>query len=149
MTPFNPAPCPSPAPAGTHMFWWACFMARAASDIVLSTSVLVVAFSSASRWNSMVDRVPSSCANFPSYRFLRFSACSAAEQERWEGRDVLWACPHTQIPHHPAPEPLPHPRTGETCPMGLPLPTCNSAFHCSWLRPPLLHPLPPAEMPCP
>lgn len=44
-----------------------------------STSVLVLAFSRASLWNSMVDSVPSIWASCFSYRFFLFRACRAAE----------------------------------------------------------------------
>lgn len=61
---------------------WAACMARAARPMLRSTSVLVCAFSRASRWNSTVDRVPSICDSCFSSRFFLFSACSAAKQGR-------------------------------------------------------------------
>ena len=47
----------------SYMFSCAAFMALAAKPMFLRTSVLVLAFSRASRWNSMVDSVPSICAS--------------------------------------------------------------------------------------
>lgn len=47
----------------TYMFLWAPLSALAASPITLSTSVFVLAFCNASRWNSIVDSVPSICCN--------------------------------------------------------------------------------------
>lgn len=67
---------------GTHMFSWAALMALAARPMLLSTSVLVCAFSRASRWNSTVDRVPSICESCFSNLFFLFSACNAAKQGR-------------------------------------------------------------------
>lgn len=63
----------------TSMFLCAAFSASAAFFIVVSTCVLVLALSSASRCISMVDRVPSICCSCFSYRFLRFSAWMAAD----------------------------------------------------------------------
>lgn len=54
----------------------------------------MLAFSSASLWNSMVDNVPSICASCFSYLFLRFRAWRAAEQQRKE-RDLWDLCPFT------------------------------------------------------
>lgn len=66
----------------------------------LSTSVLVLAFSRASLWNSIVDNVPSICASCFSYLFLRFRACRAAAQQRTGGlmRSVPKTATHTR--HH-------------------------------------------------
>uniref|UniRef100_A0A1I8HL38 Caveolin n=1 Tax=Macrostomum lignano TaxID=282301 RepID=A0A1I8HL38_9PLAT len=50
----------------------------AATCMALSTSVLVLAFSRASRWNSMVVRVPSIWVSCFSYRFFLARACRAA-----------------------------------------------------------------------
>ena len=47
----------------SYMFSCAAFMALAAKPMFLRTSVLVLAFSRASRWNAMVDSVPSICAS--------------------------------------------------------------------------------------
>lgn len=43
----------------SYMFSCAAFIALAAKPMFLSTSVLVLAFSRASLWNSIVDKVPS------------------------------------------------------------------------------------------
>ena len=63
----------------THSCWWADFSAFAAYDIFLRTSVLVLAFSKASLWNSMVDKVPSICCSCFSSLFFLFKAIKAAE----------------------------------------------------------------------
>ena len=62
------------------MFLWAVLRALAASPITLRTSVFVLEFSSASRWNSIVDSVPSICVSCFSYRFFLFRACRATVQ---------------------------------------------------------------------
>ena len=65
-------------PRDAYMFWWADFNALAATPMILRTSVLVLAFSKASLWNSMVERVPSICWSCFSHRFFRFKAWIAA-----------------------------------------------------------------------
>lgn len=52
-----------------------------------STSVLVLAFSRASLWNSIVDSVPSIWASCFSYLFFLFKACRAAAVQ-WGRLDV-------------------------------------------------------------
>lgn len=64
------------------MFSWTAFIALAAKPMFRKTSVLVCEFSSASRWNSMVDRVPSTCESCFSNLFFLFNACKAAKQGR-------------------------------------------------------------------
>lgn len=69
----------------THMFSWTAFMALAAKPMLRKTSVLVCEFSSASRWNSMVDRVPSIWVSCFSSLFFLFRACKAAKPGRNQG----------------------------------------------------------------
>lgn len=80
----------------THMLSWAAFIALAAKPMFLSTSVLVLAFSRASLWNSIVDNVPSICASCFSYLFLRFRACRAAAQQR-TGKGWWDLCPQQPL----------------------------------------------------
>lgn len=66
----------------THMSSWMAFMALAARPMFLSTSALVCEFSRASRWNSTVDSVPSTCVSCRSSLFFLLRACNAAEEGR-------------------------------------------------------------------
>lgn len=61
----------------SYMFSCVFFMALAAKPMFLRTSVLVLAFSRASLWNSMVDNVPSIRFSCSSYRFFLFKAWRA------------------------------------------------------------------------
>lgn len=61
----------------SYMFSCVFFMALAAKPMFLRTSVLVLAFSRASLWNSMVDNVPSIRFSCSSYRFFLFRAWRA------------------------------------------------------------------------
>lgn len=90
--------------AGTYMLSWAAFIALAAKPMFLSTSVLVLAFSRASLWNSIVDSVPSICASCFSYLFLRFRACRAAASKGQTGWH-WWDLSQNSHPHF-APMPL-------------------------------------------
>ena len=76
-------------PLLTYRLLWVSFKALAATPMTLRTSVLVEAFSSASRWNSMVERVPSICWSCFSYRFLRFRACRAAGNKESNFRQCM------------------------------------------------------------
>ena len=72
--------------------------------MIFSTSVLVLAFSRASRWNSMVERVPSICSSCFSKRFLRFNAAIATRKEaptrRIKNRKQKGAVVCLFLPHH-------------------------------------------------
>ena len=57
-----------------HRLLWALFKAFEATPITFRTSVFVLAFSNASLWNSIVDRVPSICCNCFSYLFFLLRA---------------------------------------------------------------------------
>ena len=78
----------------THSCWWADLRALAAYDMFLRTSVLVLAFSSASRWNSIVDSVPSICCSCFSSRFFLFNAINAAMNQKYKhGHDIFISTP--------------------------------------------------------
>lgn len=65
-----------------YMSLWTFSRARAAKPMFFRTSVLVCEFSKASRWNSMVDSVPSIWTSCCSRRFFFFKARRAAGVER-------------------------------------------------------------------
>lgn len=65
-----------------YMSLWTFSRARAAKPMFFRTSVLVCEFSKASRWNSMVDSVPSIWTSCCSRRFFFFKARRAADAER-------------------------------------------------------------------
>lgn len=62
-----------------YMSLWTFSRARAAKPMFFRTSVLVCEFSKASRWNSMVDSVPSIWTSCCSRRFFFFKARRAAD----------------------------------------------------------------------
>lgn len=64
------------------MFSCVFFIALAAMPMFLRTSVLVLAFSRASLWNSMVDNVPSIRFSCSSYRFFLFRAWRATMRKK-------------------------------------------------------------------
>lgn len=64
----------------SYMFSCVFFIALAARPMFLRTSVLVLAFSRASLWNSMVDKVPSIRFSCSSYRFFLFKAWRATRR---------------------------------------------------------------------
>lgn len=65
-----------------YMSLWTFSRARAAKPMFFKTSVLVCEFSRASRWNSMVDSVPSIWTSCCSRRFFFFKARRAAGTEK-------------------------------------------------------------------
>lgn len=76
-------------PSHTYMFWWTPLMALAAKPMFFRTSVLVLAFSNASLWNSMVERVPSIWVSCCSKRFFLFRACRAAGRVEDQVRETV------------------------------------------------------------
>lgn len=67
----------------SYMLLCACLSASEAIFIVVNTLVFVFALSRASLCISIVDNVPSICCSCFSYRFFRFNAAIAAENQNF------------------------------------------------------------------